>query len=277
MRRARLRRCLPVAAALAAAAAACTSVAGLTGGPTPAADAGTPDATVADAPPPPDTGAPDARDATSICADHWLCDDFEGDAALDARWSIQLSAATATTSAADPATPSPPTSLAVALEDAGEGWLTRIYSSPSAGVRCRAAFRAEARGATGAPMLHVEATQGTGQVTHYYFDLVVNEGARDAAAGFTDYAVLADGSVASGAWKDVGPLRDWNLIEVTLRGGADGGVAIAFNGAAVPLTAPLAGDLTGSPSFGAVGLRLGPQAPAGGWRLLYDDVVCDPL
>lgn len=259
---------------------------GLTGGSradggTPPSDATTLDGFTAD-------GGGDSADAGrpfDCTGDaHWICDDFDRDGqSLDATWSISNNSGTVTVEAIDPTTPSPPSSLVMELmPDASE--MLALYQSynraSSGGVRCSVSFRVASAPRQGFFVLHADLSAGNGELLNYFFDVVVDNAPPTPLLGFSDYATMADGASGSGPSHDLGPLQPgWNTLELTLRGGGNGGISAALNGAPVTLTGPFAADLSTSAQYQFTNVRLGPATGDNptSVKVLYDNVVCDLL
>jgi hypothetical protein len=223
------------------------------------------------------------KDARLSCGDgHWICDDFDGDAALDQRWVVEQVRGRVSVASVDPDTPSPPNSLVVELDPDASPSVGVSRSTAGVqhvgGIRCVVSFRVVSSSHQKAFVFHLGLTGGNGVLAGYFFDVFI-ESAPKMSVSAADYGSFADGGTVSGPGQELGPLAaGWNTLEVTMRGGPDGGVGAKLNGASAVST-PLARELTTSGQFANASVRLGLEALNNllPWKVHYDDVVCDLL
>jgi hypothetical protein len=272
-------RRLPIAAliALGAVGACYADLDGFTGGSGSAADASSPEGAAAD----------DARADTSVdpsagraCNDAgWLCDDFDRSASIAPAWSVAIAAGGAVVEALDPATPSPPNSLAIRLQSGASGpnILTQTYRASSAGVRCSFAFRIPESSAEVATLFRIELREGTGSAGTYTLDLTANT--NDKKVLVTETVSYATGGGAGTAPYGLSTplLPGWNTVQIALRSGQDGGVGTAsMNG----LDTALSQMHAPSDRYGQFAVRLVVSSTtrvSQRWTVLYDNIGCDPF
>ncbi|MBS2011523.1 MAG: hypothetical protein JST00_01315 [Deltaproteobacteria bacterium] len=211
-----------------------------------------------------DAGLVDARaEGGSAClSTHSLCDDFDRDGGPfdPSRWSQELG--TAPHAIDGTRVLSPPGSFVAAIEDAGSSYLLeKSISGPVKAIRCAVGLYIEDTGGDyGLPLGLVL----TGGAPGYQLDLNLRPKTDDRPAWVQEgLRVTEIGKLAPGVWHriviDTPPLRvRINDVEVANVGPTDGGA-------------------DGTTPFSNAIVRIGAQSntSAPGWRLRFDDVVCD--
>lgn len=237
-------------------------------------DAGAETASRSDA----DAGAAnDAIADTLLCtgAEHWICDTFDRDGAIDdpSYWSEPLVVGGIDASVSFAAGPnlSPPNALAFEVDNATAILASSTFGPPATGVRCHLGFYIERRCQQNPAKVFQLLL--TGSAMTYEFFILLNK-AGSTLDEWHEAATPADGGVTTvgqGSLRDLLPLKKFTQIEVDVSATS---LSITYDGQS-EATGHVVSVPPGSFTTTRATIGIAPISVEQGCAVRFDDVVCD--